>query len=1438
MKQTQLSIALMAIYTSLSCASDIDFTGVSGGNFGTSSNWQNGNFPTTSDIAFLDATASLDTPAPNAIQGIRIGTQGVGTMHITFDAALNASTNSNISSRIGSGSGNSGALEQTNGSVLLNELEIGGGSSTGVYNLNRGSLTIARRLQGNSLYLGTDANKTSGGFGTLSITAGSLSTRGGVYLGSANGAGIGVFEVQGSDSAQIGIGSTNNIDGSWTQNTGSILKVKIDRSAQGVTPILIDDAENDNSGGDVLFENGALLDVRFLEGFLNGGTFTVMEWEGNITDNGLKFAPSVDTNIWSFNINTASKTLTVTAKGAPYQRQFVHPGSAHKISDLERMRDMVNAGVEPWASSFDDFAQSGRAQFTYNVQSTNNPLTVINGNTPNNFRNDCLAAYYNALMWFITEDSRHADKAVEIFNAWSGLTSVNIIPLELGRSSLHLIEAAEIIKHTYSGWDATDIQKFSDMLVYPGYSNTTIPTGPTTFYWGMYNGDPRRAGNQGYFAMRSLLAMGIFLDNERIYDRVIRLARGATNRADDLAYPTGPPINGNPTATHDFAIQWGQQSRQTTIADYGYNEVFANYIFENGQNEESSRDQVHAAVGLVNISALCEVAWNQGDNLYGVLDNRPLLGWEYTLRYNLSLDNTYPDQPKPWEPTLETGEYFQRRVRTGRRLALRINPHIDGNLGAFTRGEANGEPIYELNLGHYRDRMNIDSDEITWLERGHALLEASQGFEDEGSNVFSMPSWGGMKYRRVSPGDPVQGFSNNTPIFGMHTLPATIEAENYDHFTLVGEGRTYHDLSAMNSGLAYRPTDGVDLINASEGGFAVSSIEAGEWVTYTVSVPVAGEYDLFIRYASTASGGSIQIAADGVDLTGQVSVPNGGSASSGANDWRNLILATDVPLKQGVQQLRVNFGGNSNAFLLNSLSIGEAPEGTDSNLTDSNFIPDPNKKYYIDSPASNLRIAATGNDQNPFTTSTSTTGPQVEWVFVNRGNGSWHIQLAAGGSVPRLRTRGSGQADMQATSSSGTLTYFDFAPGALPGSYFATLPDFNSSINRMQVLPNGEIHFVPQSFRGVHVSFSFTEVPTNENLLAHWPMDEGSGKNISDISGNGFNATMTNASHINGFIGGALNFNGSSSTATIPSSTFAEIDDEITIAMWVFGGAGQARNDTTFFALNSTGERILNIHLPWGDSRVYWDAGFDGSFDRISRPATTASFRGGWNHWAFSKNSNSGVMNIYLNGTLFHTGSGNTKPMSGISSATFGSANGNRFYQGAIDELMIFNSSLSATEVADLFNSFSQTLSITSALSFTSALSDYENWTSTLNSSEIGLASADFDGDGLSNDAERIWGLDPTESSSNNPYPSPFDPETGTFQYTRRNVNLSGLSYSIWTSPDLENWTEDQNATQQSLSNQDAEVETIQVTLSEAQEQGDLFFRVKATSTSPQTAIK
>ena len=143
----------------------------------------------------------------------------------------------------------------------------------------------------------------------------------------------------------------------------------------------------------------------------------------------------------------------------------------------------------------------------------------------------------------------------------------------------------------------------------------------------------------------------------------------------------------------------------------------------------------------------------------------------------------------------------------------------------------------------------------------------------------------------------------------------------------------------------------------------------------------------------------------------------------------------------------------------------------------STFIPDPNKKYYIQSPAHKLRIAATGEADAPFSAPTSTTGEQVEWAFVSNGKDSWHIQLAAGGKTPRLRarSRSNGQANMRAAKGRSSLSYYSFTPGTLPRSYFITLPKASKKYSRLQVDNKGGVKFVSKAQSGDWESFQLIE---------------------------------------------------------------------------------------------------------------------------------------------------------------------------------------------------------------------------------------------------------------------------------------------------------------------------------------------------------------------------
>ena len=110
--------------------------------------------------------------------------------------------------------------------------------------------------------------------------------------------------------------------------------------------------------------------------------------------------------------------------------------------------------------------------------------------------------------------------------------------------------------------------------------------------------------------------------------------------------------------------------------------------------------------------------------------------------------------------------------------------------------------------------------------------------------------------------------------------------------------------------------------------------------------------------------------------------------------------------------------------------------------------------------------------------------------------------------------------------------------------------------------------------------------------------------------------------------------------------------------------------------------------------------------------------------------------------------------------------------------------------------------------------SDYETWAALYPEADLTDPEADLDGDSLSNDTERLFGLDPTSPASVNPITVPLDAAAGTLSFTRRDDALTGLFSGIETSTDLVTWTRDSGAVLSPGDPDANSVETVAVELS------------------------
>ena len=212
------------------------------------------------------------------------------------------------------------------------------------------------------------------------------------------------------------------------------------------------------------------------------------------------------------------------------------------------------------------------------------------------------------------------------------------------------------------------------------------------------------------------------------------------------------------------------------------------------------------------------------------------------------------------------------------------------------------------------------------------------------------------------------------------------------------------------------------------------------------------------------------------------------------------------------------------------------------------------------------------------------------------------------------------------------------------------------------MLTQGDVIIPPRQFISVNTTRSNTQ-----GLL------DLAGSNTIDLINVTFNTN------------GNMTFDGTNDYISLPTNVIPT--NQITIEFVCTNTNLGANNSIIAGGADQTQD--LSIHLPWGDGNVYWDCGRP--FNRIAKTTTLAE-RSGVHHWVFTKNPSTGVMNIYLDGNLWHTGNGFTSTMPSLSSVSLGRYDNGGFtgyyFPGTIPITKIYNKELTPGEVTQNYNHY------------------------------------------------------------------------------------------------------------------------------------------------------
>nr|WP_225097460.1 alginate lyase family protein [Streptomyces sp. CoH27] len=379
-------------------------------------------------------------------------------------------------------------------------------------------------------------------------------------------------------------------------------------------------------------------------------------------------------------------TPSVAAGGA-----FAHPGLLHTGADLARMAAKVKAGASPYTAGYAKLTANRHSQSDW----TPNPQAIVYRGVELRPRstwkqnywtlfNDIHAAYQNALRYHVSGDSAHADTAVAILNAWSAkLTKVDGSAdrfLAAGIYGYQAANAAELVR------DHKDFQleRFQKMLVDVFYSvsedflvrhnNGT----PAPHYW----------PNWDLCNMACALATGIFCDDQAKVERAVEYFKHGAGM--------GSIKHAIPVVHDDGLAEW----------------------------MEAGRDQGHSLMGVGLMGTVCEMAWNQGIDLYGYDDNRFLKGAQYVAKW--SLGGNVPYTP-----------YAQLDQRPG----------IQHPTAVAQASPTQVRPVWAMVANHYTKRRGLSATYLTQIA-AKAAPEGGGGDYGPNSGGFDQLGFGTLAFTR------------------------------------------------------------------------------------------------------------------------------------------------------------------------------------------------------------------------------------------------------------------------------------------------------------------------------------------------------------------------------------------------------------------------------------------------------------------------------------------------------------------------------------------------------------------------------------------------------------------------------------------------------------------------------------------------------------------
>lgn len=379
-------------------------------------------------------------------------------------------------------------------------------------------------------------------------------------------------------------------------------------------------------------------------------------------------------------------------------QEFPDLGIPLSKSDLDLVKAHINAGDEPWKSSFESLSKDWKTGYNYQMRG---PRETVNRDPYNKeglyeWSTDMDAIWKLSLMWYMTGDGRYAQKARDILIAWAdtqkAMTGMEG-NLELGDYSHAFAGGASILRGSWPEWTDEDTRKVKKLFL--------------DVYWetaGAFKGILGPA-NKGGLSMQAAVAIAAFCNDQEKLDFLLNLL-----------------------------------CRNSSSG-------FLNTL-PNGQIGESARDQGHAHGQLRSYAFIGEVYWKRGIDIYSYLDNRLWAVGEYYSRKNMGAPNPYitygttdalywEDHTEIWDGASWALHLLHNAYTLRKGMPM---PYLDklrerkmNDVGSFMfiKSSSDGSTATPLEEVEFPTTHPIEENELTSIDIGTASPAGSSKYENQ-----------------------------------------------------------------------------------------------------------------------------------------------------------------------------------------------------------------------------------------------------------------------------------------------------------------------------------------------------------------------------------------------------------------------------------------------------------------------------------------------------------------------------------------------------------------------------------------------------------------------------------------------------------------------------------------------------------------------------------